>query len=37
MNHFTTPQFWDRYNSLPPDVQDLADRCFALLKSDPRH
>ncbi len=37
MNHFTTPQFWQLYNALPPEVRDLADKSFALLKADPGH
>ena len=35
--HFTTPRFWKLYNALPQEIQDLADRNFALLKSDPLH
>lgn len=23
MNHFTSPDFWQFFNDLPPDVQDL--------------
>ena len=37
MTHFTTPQFWQLYNALPPEVRDLADKNFALLQSDPNH
>jgi hypothetical protein len=37
LNHYTSPDFWDCYRSLPAGVQDLADRCFALLKRDPHH
>ena len=37
VTHFTTPQFWQLYNTLPPEVSDLADKNFALLKSDPSH
>ncbi len=35
--HRTTPQFWQRYRNLPPDVRDRADKAFALLREDPRH
>lgn len=37
MNHFASPDFWDCYQSLPGDVQLLAEKSFQLLKSDPRH
>lgn len=37
MNHYTDPAFWQAYNTLPPEVQRLADASYALLKSDPRH
>ena len=37
MNHFTTPDFWRLYNALPPEVRDLADKNYDLLKSDPSH
>ena len=37
VSHFTTPQYWDLYNTLPPEVRALADKSFALLKSDPGH
>lgn len=37
MNHYTTPEFWQSYYRLPPELQDLADKNFALLKRDPRH
>ena len=35
--HFTTPQYWQLYNALPPEVRELADKNFALLQSDPTH
>ena len=31
------PDFWRHYNLLPKEVRDLADKNYALLKSDPRH
>jgi len=35
--HRTTDQFWQRCNALSSDVQEQADKSFALLKSNPRH
>jgi hypothetical protein len=37
MNHFALPRFWKHYNSLPQQVQQLADKNYALLRSDPFH
>jgi len=37
LNHYASPDFWARYRALPADVQSLADKSFALLKSDSRH
>ena len=37
MSHQANPDFWERYHRLSDPVQKLADRCFALLKRDPRH
>jgi len=37
LKHFATPDFWFHYRQLPPEVQEIADKCFRLLKSDPRH
>lgn len=37
MRHRATPRFWAHYQALPESVQRLADRCYALLRSDPRH
>jgi hypothetical protein len=37
MRHRTTPRFWERYGSLPNDVQELADKSFQLLQRNPRH
>ena len=33
----TTPQFWQRYASLPPDIRRIADKAYALWIDDPRH
>ena len=35
--HRTTGQFWQRRNALPPNVQEQANRSFALLKANPKH
>ena len=37
MNHHASPDFWVCYRSLPPEIQQLADRAFELLKHDPHH
>ena len=37
MKHLASPGFWALYGALPADIRALADKNFALLKSDPRH
>ncbi len=37
MRHFASPAFWDAYQKLPNAVRELADKNYALLKTDPRH
>ena len=37
MKHQAAPDFWDCYRKLPSEVQQLADSCFGLLKSNPYH
>jgi len=37
VRHRATPDFWSLYRRLPADVRLLADRCFQLLRNDPRH
>jgi hypothetical protein len=37
MKHFAGRAFWEAYRTLPEPVRLLADKNFALLKSDPRH
>jgi hypothetical protein len=37
VNHRATPRFWQAYHALPPEVRELADAAYALLKRDPRH
>ena len=29
--HRATGEYWHRYDALPPEVRDVADRCFGLL------
>ena len=37
MNHFATAEFWYYYRQLPPEIQELADKNFALLRQNPNH
>jgi hypothetical protein len=37
LRHFASSRFWDLYQALPPNVRDLADKNFQLLKSSPQH
>jgi len=37
LKHFTTPEFWFHYRQLPDFIQQLADKSFALLQSNPYH
>ena len=37
MNHITVPSFWKNYDSLTKNTQDLADKNYELLKSNPKH
>jgi hypothetical protein len=37
MNHFATSDFWYCYRQLPAEIQDLADKNFALLRQNPHH
>jgi hypothetical protein len=37
VNHYTVKEFWDCYHRLPPEVQEVADKNFELLKTNPRH
>jgi hypothetical protein len=37
LRHVASPRFWALYHALPADVRELADKNYALLKSDPRH
>jgi len=35
--HFASPSFWKAYRNLPPNVREMADQHFELLKQNPRH
>lgn len=37
MIHHATVRFWQLYHALPKDVQEQADKQFALLKANPSH
>ncbi|MVM39996.1 hypothetical protein GO730_24205 [Spirosoma sp. HMF3257] len=37
MRHFTSDDFWDRYNDLAVSIQKLADKNYELLKQNPKH
>ena len=37
MKHFASARFWALYNALPSEVRGVADKNYALLKSDSRH
>jgi hypothetical protein len=37
VRHLANDEFWRAYRSLPDATRELADRAFALLKSNPRH
>lgn len=37
MTHHASPDFWACYHALPAEVQELANKAFALLKADPHH
>jgi hypothetical protein len=37
VSHHTTPDFWACYQTLPREVQALADKSFDLLKDDSKH
>jgi len=35
--HKTTSRFWQCYDNLPQQIQELASKNFELLKENPRH
>ncbi|HTQ37503.1 MAG TPA: hypothetical protein VMJ32_00655 [Pirellulales bacterium] len=37
MKHFTASQFWQCFNALPVEIQNLARQNFELLKRNPSH
>ncbi|MBI3946990.1 MAG: hypothetical protein HY321_13785 [Armatimonadetes bacterium] len=37
MRHRATPQFWSLYHRLPEEVRELSDRCYDVLRRNPRH
>lgn len=37
MKHTASKRFWQCLEALPPDVQALAHKCYARLKTDPSH
>jgi hypothetical protein len=37
LRYRATPDFWYHYQQLPVEIQNLADRCYGLLKQDSRH
>ncbi len=37
MSYFTSPSFWDCYERLPKQIQELADKNFEILKENPQH
>jgi mRNA-degrading endonuclease RelE of RelBE toxin-antitoxin system len=37
MRHFASPSFWECYRNLPSSIQELADKNFELLESNPQH
>jgi hypothetical protein len=37
VKHFTIPKFWAARAKLPGHIQELADKNFELLKSNPHH
>lgn len=37
MKHFASPEFWFHYQQLPDEIRDVADKNFAILKTDPHH
>jgi hypothetical protein len=37
VRHIKDPRFAPHYDALPPDIRQLADKSFQLLKQDPKH
>ena len=37
MEHFASRRFWAFYHALPTGIRDVADKNYALLKTNPKH
>jgi hypothetical protein len=37
LKHLTSPDFWESFDQLPTEIQQLARANYELLKNDPRH
>lgn len=37
MRSLTTPDFWDAYAALPPEIKTLAKRAYRIWRRNPRH
>ena len=37
MKHFANSFFWEAYDNLPKSVQNIADKNYELLKTNPKH
>jgi hypothetical protein len=37
MRHFASRAFWEAYDKLPEQIRVLADKNYALMKTNPRH
>jgi mRNA-degrading endonuclease RelE of RelBE toxin-antitoxin system len=37
MRHFASPSFWEKYDELPDSIQELANKNYEILKSDPKY
>jgi hypothetical protein len=37
VKHFATRRFWEAYERLPPEVREIADRNYALMRDNPKH
>jgi hypothetical protein len=37
LKHLAAPSFWESYERLPEIIRKLAEQCYEILKSNPRH
>ena len=37
MKHCASKRYWRLYEALPEDIRSLADKSYALLRSNPQH